>query len=112
MTAATTTTTPGDIVLARPWVAGRETAPRKAVVCSIDGDYLVVWFRSMGALTSEESGHAIQAILPGKATVSGHVAALLVAVQRRLAKAALAYGSGSVAPLYQVLCSTIRALAA
>jgi hypothetical protein len=87
-------------------VAGVELAPRKGVVLGYQGEaneYLVVWFRGMGELCSDEAGHAIQAILATKAEVVGNVADLVTASIKRLAKVVYRADYASARPLFNEL---------
>lgn len=108
MTAAAPTATAGDIVTARPWVSGYETAPRKGIVLGTDGDYLVIWFRGLGSLTRDESGHAVQAILKRKAQAAGSVAQLGDRAVIKLAKTVRDCGVHAAGPLFGVLCGVAR----
>jgi hypothetical protein len=98
----------GDIVTARPWISGYETAPRKGIVLGTDGDYLVVWFRGLGDLARDESGHAIQAILRCKADVAGHVAQYSDRALVTVAKTVRDCGVHAAGPLFGVLCNAVR----
>jgi Family of unknown function (DUF6409) len=114
MTATTTpTAVTGDIVTAHPWSAGYELRARQGVVLGGYGDrdeYVLVWFRTMGPLTDEEIGHALQPILRSKATVTGHVAHLHPSVLRNAIRQVSAFGGQEAAALYRVLYRTLQAL--
>jgi uncharacterized protein DUF6409 len=63
----------GTLITGRPWVNGRELAPARGIVIGVIGEYLTVWYRTLGPLTRDEDGHAVQATLASKATAVGHI---------------------------------------
>jgi uncharacterized protein DUF6409 len=63
----------GTLITGRPWVSGYELAPARGIVIGVAGEYLTVWYRTLGPLTRDEDGHAVQATLPAKATAIGHI---------------------------------------
>jgi hypothetical protein len=63
----------GTLITGRPWVDGYELAPARGIVIGATDDYLTVWYRTLGTLTRDEDGHAVQATLAAKATVIGHI---------------------------------------
>jgi hypothetical protein len=74
MAASTTGQIPiGTIITARPWAQGVEQDPRSAIVIggAWDGEFITVWFHTLGELSREDDGRAVQAIMTSKIQVTG-----------------------------------------
>jgi len=88
MTATTTRPAIGQLVTARPWRSGVEQEPRAGIVVggTDDGEFATVWFHTLGELSREDDGYAIQMILWSKCQVTGTLADWKPETLKRLAK--------------------------
>lgn len=111
---ATTDIKAGDIIAARPWLKGEEGARRQALVVNAtygnDGEYLLVWFSSLGELCDAETGRAFQPILRTKAELVGHVGDARTAAELEdLGGYVNRSNLREVYPLYQAILAAIKA---
>lgn len=88
MAAAADQLSVGAIVTARPWVRGYEQEARTGIVIGDfePSEYTTVWFHTLGELSRDDGGYAVQAILTSKIQVTGSLADWKPATLKRLTK--------------------------